>query len=763
MALSLREPHSRPKTVPPTRRSPAPKRRPFRDNTKLLLAGIAVLIAALASLLALASRSAAFAPDFLTEVVLYALSATNLTILVALVFVLARNIVKLLVEKRNALPFAHFRAKLVALMLGMTLIPAVLVLIAGSGVIRNSIDRWFNAPMDDVLSSANAIAADYYQERQRLVAAEAERLARTLSAIDLSSSAAQNVRDIVAPDVLQQRVSLVEVFSVERTGDRRAPILIPVADVGSAALPRVSGATQGDSLVARVASGQASTPVVERLADGGDLIRSAVAVRATPGGQPQGVVVAGDYVTTQFAARSRRMTEAYEDYQQLRVLRQPLAGVYLSFFLMLTLMILVGATWMGLYLTKRIIRPVQMLAAAANEIGAGHLDHRVEAETRDEFGSLIEAFNRMASDLSASRRRLERSAIELEHKHHDVEGRRQYVETVLERIATGVISVDTAGRIRTVNPAAARLLGLDTPVSGLPAASVFGSPDLKPLAMVIDDAARVRDDAPPREVLIVRNGREMHLTVMTTQLRRADGVSDGVVLVLEDDTPRVRAQKAAAWQDVARRLAHEIKNPLTPIQLSAERLRKHFGGAPSPTRELVEECTSTIVVEVESLIGLVNEFKDFARMPAPRVELTDLHALLTDVLNIYRGTTGEIELRPRFADALPSVFVDRAKIHQVIRNLVNNSLEAMGGRGHIDIETEHRAAENRVRIVVADDGPGIPAADRGKLFLSHYSTKQRGSGVGLAIVRRIVDEHGGRIEVTDNSPRGTRFALELPC
>jgi two-component system nitrogen regulation sensor histidine kinase NtrY len=228
-------------------------------------------------------------------------------------------------------------------------------------------------------------------------------------------------------------------------------------------------------------------------------------------------------------------------------------------------------------------------------------------------------------------------------------------------------------------------------------------------------------------------------------------------------SPLVRAQKAAAWREVARRLAHEIKNPLTPIQLCAERLRRHFTHAPEPTRALVDECTTTIVGEVESLKGLVNEFKDFARMPAPRVELTDLHALLTDVLSIYRGTTGEVELRATFAPSLPSVFVDPAKIHQVIRNLVNNSLEAMGGQGHIDVETQHLAAENRVRIVVADDGPGIPPGARDKLFLSHYSTKQRGSGVGLAIVRRIVDEHGGRIVVTDNSPRGTRFAIELPC
>jgi len=243
-------------------------------------------------------------------------------------------------------------------------------------------------------------------------------------------------------------------------------------------------------------------------------------------------------------------------------------------------MILVAATWMGLYLAKRITRPVQMLAAAANEIGAGHLDHRVEPETRDEFGSLIEAFNRMAADLSASRRRLERSSIELEHKHRDVEARRRYVETILERIATGVVSVDTSGRIRTLNSAAARLLGLEATVSGLPVSAVFGSAALKPLAILIEEAARSREEALPQEVAITREGRELHLAVMTTPLRREDGVSDGIVLVFDDVTPLIRAQKVAAWREVARRLAHEIKNPLTPIQLCAERLRRHFAAAP---------------------------------------------------------------------------------------------------------------------------------------------------------------------------------------
>ena len=765
MALTLREvPASQPPVAPPPQRSSTPgPNRPFRDNTRLLLIGIAILLIALASLLFLASRSATLAPDFLTEVVLYALSATNLTILVALVFVLARNIVKLLVEKRRELPFAHFRAKLVGVLLGMTLIPAVLVLLVGSGLIRTSVDRWFNAPVDDVLSSANAIAGDYYQERQRLVSAEAERLASALGELDLSSATAEAVREIVEPVVSPQRLGLVEVYRVEYLSGIAEPLLVPIIDVGIATLPRTTANDSGGQLASRTAQGTPSAPMVQSLSDGGDLIRGAAAVRRSPGESPQGVVVATEYVTGQFAARARRMTQAYEDYQQLRVLRQPLAGVYLAFFLTLTLMILVGATWMGLYLAKRITRPVQLLAAAAKEIGAGHLDHRVEPETRDEFGALIDAFNRMASDLSASRRRLERSSVELERKHQDVETRRRYVETILERIAAGVISVDTAGHIRTMNSAASRLLGLDVRAAGMPVRSVFGSPDLQPLAVLVNEAADSRSDALPQEVTIARDGRELHLAVMTTSLRREDGVSDGLVLVFDDVTPLIRAQKVAAWREVARRLAHEIKNPLTPIQLCAERLRRHFSSAPPQTRELVDECTATIVGEVESLKGLVDEFSQFARMPAPRAQPTDLRGLLTDVLALYQGIFQTVDIQLRCPDGLPRISVDSEQIRRVLINLIDNAIEAMDQQGSIEIGAEHAVAEHLVRITVADNGPGIPLAEREKLFLPYYSTKRRGSGLGLAIVRRIVAEHGGSIEVTDNAPHGTRFVIELPC
>src|SRR5262245_15024771 len=753
-----------PRPAPPSRPSSVPSgRRPYKDNTRLLLLGILVLVAALVGLLTLANRSATLAPDFLTEFVLYALSATNLTMLVVLAFVLARNIVKLIVERRRALPFARFRAKLVAVLLGMTLIPAVLVLMVGSELIRTSVDRWFNAPMDEVLSTANAIAGDYYQERQHLVSTQARQLADALTTVDLGAANLQAVRELVAPTVLQERARLVEVYRVTPGRGGSQPTVVPVMEVAAPSFSVDHSRASADRLAERIAAGTGDSRVIERVAGGAELVRAAVPIRSSPKDAARGVVIASDSLSGQFAARARQMTNAYEDYQQLRVLKQPLAGVYLSFFLTLTLMILVGATWMGLYLAKRITRPVQLLATAAREIGAGHLDHRVVSETTDEFGSLIDAFNSMAGELAASRRRLERSAVDLERKHHDVEGRRRYIETILERIATGVLSVDAAGRVGTVNSAAARMLGIDPAASGLPMQVVLGRPELKPLAIVLDEASRGRGEIRPQELALARDGREMHLAVMTTPLQREDGASEGMVVGFDDVTPLIRAQKVAAWREVARRLAHEIKNPLTPIQLCAERLRRHFGGAPEQTRQLVDECTTTIVGEVESLKGLVDEFSQFARMPAPRAVTTDLQTLLNDALALYDGIFTDVEIRRHFEPQLPKVTVDPEQIRRVVINLVDNAVEAMEQRGTIDIETQHDQSNNLVRVVVADDGPGIPPAEREKLFLPYYSTKRRGSGLGLAIVRRIGAGHGGSIDVSDNTPRGTRFAIELPA
>ena len=744
--------------------APSAARRPFRDNPRLILAGIAVLVAALGGILYVAQRTSRLAPDFQTDVVLYALSATNLMMLLALVFVLARNVIKLLVERRRAIPFVRFRAKLVFVLLGMTLIPAVLVLFVGSNVVLAAVDQWFNEPVDEVLSSANQLAADYYEDRKQTVAEHAGRLAGVIAPADLSTSDVRAVRAQLTRDINERRVEIVQVYrAIPRPAGEFE--VVPVVDVAAPSLPQIrpSERASADLLASRVANGTDQQGwMLETLSGGGDLMRAASVIRAVDR-SVAGVVVASDYLSGDLAERSRRMTRAYEDYTQLRVLRQPLAGVYLSFFLMVTLLILVSSTWMGFYLAKRITRPVQMLSIAAREIAQGRYDQRIEHEATDEFGSMIEAFNAMATELASSRRRLERAAIDLERKNLEIDGRRRYIETILERVATGVVSIDLAGRIGTINPAAMRLLSIDTAVVGQAAVDVFGRPDLQPVNSVLDQAARAKADAFSQEVEIVRAGRELHVAVVITRLTGASGDDEGTVMVLEDVTPLIRTQKVLVWKEVARRLAHEIKNPLTPIQLSAERLRRKLSGIEQPLAELVQECTTTIIGEVESLKNLVDDFSQFARMPAPRPVPSDLNQLVVDALSLRDGLFTELRFERRFATTLPPVRIDPEQMRRVIVNLIDNAIEVIDRKGTIVIETAHDPANSVVRVVVADDGPGIAPEEREKLFLPYYSTKGRGSGLGLAIVRRIVAEHGGTIELTSNVPQGSRFTIELPA
>ena len=317
--------------------------------------------------------------------------------------------------------------------------------------------------------------------------------------------------------------------------------------------------------------------------------------------------------------------------------------------------------------------------------------------------------------------------------------------------------------VRQVLDLVLRLLGLGTSVVGQAAAVVFNEPDLQPLAVFAQPRGIDAKDPPAQELSLTRDGREVALAVASTRLHSDDGGSDGRVLVVDDITPLIRAQKVAAWREVARRLAHEIKNPLTPIQLCAQRLQRQFSTAPGHVKALVDECTTTIVGEVESLKSLVDEFSQFARMPAPRRESTDVHELLRRVLVLYDGLFEHVRLETLFAVDLPRVRLDPDQIRRVIINLVDNAIEAINQQGQVVVETQHDPGTSLVRIVLADDGPGIAPADREKLFMPYYSTKKRGSGLGLAIVRRVVAEHDGTIEVGENQPRGTRFTIELPC
>lgn len=756
-----------------TRPEPA-QRGPRRllDRPGVLSVAALVLVALLGALFWLTSRSRDIAPQLLTDVLLHALVAVDLLLLAGLSFVLVRNVLKLWVEQRHAAPFARFRAKLVAALLAMTIVPAVLVLLSGGQIIRDSAARWFSEPVDEVLGAAQEIARVYYREGQETSALHARRIARLLPADAVASGDAGAVTAVVQAEPRAMRNGLIEVYRATANADGNSDLEF-VAGVGSANLPKGQVPPSADRIAARAVAAGGEQEQQDDLPGGGVLLRTAVPIQQ-PDQSVAGAIVVSHYLPGDVQALALQATAAYESYQGLRMLEAPIQGIYQSVFLAISLLILISATWLGLYLAKRITRPVQMLAEGARAIGEGQFDLHLEAETGDELGSLVESFNMMASQLRSSRERLEASRSALEQKNLEVEARRRYIETILERVATGVISLDADGRISTVNGAAERLLSLGAGAQGQAIADVFERDDLRPLLPLAHAAGR-QGTTRIEDVTLARDDREVNMAVAATTLVGQQGEREGTVLVLDDVTLLLRAQRAAAWRDVARKLAHEIRNPLTPIQLSAERLRRHLAGAPPPLQALVIECTDAIIVEVEALKGLVDEFAQYARLRAPRLQAADLNGLVEQTLRLYAGVLqpGGARLGRELTLPLPAVLLDAEQMRQVIINLIDNALEVLGGPSaparpdgsapSIIVRTGRGASEARVRLSVSDNGPGVPDADRSKLFMPFYSTKGRGSGVGLEIVRRIVTEHGGTIDVTPASPSGTTFTIELPC
>jgi len=746
-------------------------RRRTLDNPRLLAVAFLLLLAVLAALLWLSSQTSEIPLRVLNDVVFYALLAVDLALLAALGFVLVRSLVKLWVEQRRAAPFARFRAKLVAALLAMAIVPAVLVLVSGSEIIRNSFSRWFSEPVEELLGTSQDIARRYYQDRLESTGWRAARLTRSLDPVALVNGDVATLDPVFKAELVQVRSGAIDVYRAVPVAGGPADVQWLVGGESTVMRDRVRAST--DLLAARAIGSRRAETGQEELESGGLLVRTAAPVTDTDG-NVTGPVVVSEVLDATLKTEARRATIAYEEYKQLEALRGPIQGVYLSIFLAVTLLILVSATWIGLYFAKRITRPVERLAEGARAIGAGKLDFRLEPETSDELGHLVEAFNMMAAEVRTSQEKLEQSHEILEKAHTEVDARRRYIETILERVATGVISLDAAERISTVNGAAERLLGLDHTSIGRPVAEVLEREDLRPLLPVLDSMRRQTPGALVQEVTLARDGRETHLAAAGTQLIGDAGRTEGAVLVLDDVTPLIRAQRVAAWRDVARRLAHEIKNPLTPIQLSAERLRKHFSAAAPASWHLVDECTGAIITEVEALKGLVDEFAQFARLRGPRMAPADINQLIETTLRLYNAVLqhGTLHLEHQLAPGLPQVRLDPEQIRQVIINLVDNAMEALGGPSApatstgamplIVVATASRGDAGTIQLTVTDNGPGVSAEDRDKLFMPYYSTKGRGSGLGLAIVRRIVVEHGGTIEVSDAQPRGTTFTIELP-
>jgi two-component system nitrogen regulation sensor histidine kinase NtrY len=725
----------------------------FKDNIRLLVLAVALLAMVPIVSTYLIGKSESFTPDFLARVFLYGFTLVNLTMLLVLLFVLARNLIKLFMERRRAVLGAKFKTKLVVIFISFALFPSALIVVVGSRLISAAVERWFSHPVESVLLGSQEVVEAYYREKQDAATFYARRLSNEVSEARLLSS--PRLRDLfqrMEIRLTQYRLDMVNIFSSEGV------LLVTKVQPG---LPLQEYNPDSSSRLAEIGLRGEETVYQEPLGDG-SLVRYVSPIYRQGTQEVEGAVVVSKFIPKSLASTVSLVNDQVNVYRQAEAQKEPIQDLYLSFFVMVSLLILFSSTWIGLYLAKRITVPVRQLAEATERVIAGDLDHPITGVAVDELGLLMESFNKMTAQLKVSQSRIERTRENLESKNKELERRRRYMETVLENITTGIVSLDRNGTFTTLNPAALRMLELDETVVGHHYQEAFREEHMTELRQLLDTMGPDGQHPVEQEVNVQVGGRELHLSVYLTSLTGASGETAGVLVVLDDLTQLLRAQKVAAWREVARRLAHEIKNPLTPIQLSAQRIRKHFRERTPELPRIVEECSGTIVEEVDSLKNLVDEFSQFARMPSISSAPRQLNPLLQAALELYDGLFGELTLEKQFAPNLPDVRLDPELIRRVFINIIDNAIEATRGRGRVSVVTAYDDQTQMARIEVADDGPGVPAEERDKLFMPYYSTKRRGSGLGLAIVNRIIAEHRGHIRVEDNLPRGTRFVIELP-
>jgi two-component system nitrogen regulation sensor histidine kinase NtrY len=502
----------------------------------------------------------------------------------------------------------------------------------------------------------------------------------------------------------------------------------------------------------------------------GDVIRSAVPIPSSfKTGEPVGVVVVNHLVPASLAREVGEIRATLADYRTLQPSAGTIGRLYQLELLLFSLVILLFAIWWGFRMAKGVTGPIRALAEGTAEVARGNLDVVVESHATDEVGFLVDSFNQMTHDLREAH-------AHLEHSNAELDQRRRYMEIVLRNVGAGVVSLDAEGRISTVNPSAGRLLAIPPGVAavGKKLEEVLSQPDA--LEVVRELTSRLRAgvrESIRRQVQVTVGEEVLTLLVTVTLLQDDDGRPLGTVVVFDDYSQVVRAQRMAAWREVARRIAHEIKNPLTPIHLSAQRIRRRFRGrlaAGTEDAKVFDECVDTIASQVEGLKHLVNEFSNFARLPSARLVPEDLNRLVGEAVASYAGTEG-VRLETDLDPELPEVEVDREQLRRVLTNLLDNAVAAVRERnlreasreiGHVELRTAYHAPLQTARIEVIDDGCGIKPEDRPRIFDPYFSTKSQGTGLGLAIVSRIVAEHRGYVRVHANRPRGTRFVVELP-
>ncbi len=682
------------------------------------------------------------------NVLMYVLINFNIILLLLIVFLVLRNLVQLIFDRKRKVLGTKLRTKLVISFMSMSLIPTGILFFMALQFVSTSMDYWFNSNVEQALQESVQIGRNVYNEKK----ADAIRLGQTIGKQLESKRYYQittNSLDLFLDDIVDSRgLGVLELIDQGR--DVRVQVFSEELDP-DIPLPKIPA-----SFIRKGFEGEENLIEIQSYA-GGELVRNVSLVNIGKGENAAHVLVTSLFIPQAKLQQLHKISSGLEGYRQLMLLQQPIKTSLLVILLIVTLLIIFSAIWFGFYMASGLTNPIGKLAEATERVAEGDLNFVIELESGDEMGTLVKSFNKMTRDLSAGKRSLERFNFELEN-------RRRYTETILQNVPAGVISLDGAGRITSVNAFAKNLLHMDSDgYLGHAYQDVLVPQHSAILDQFFEQLEMSGQSTLERSLQLSIGDETFSLRVNVTKLFDENETYIGVILVFDNLTELEKAQRMAAWREVARRIAHEVKNPLTPISLSAQRLRRRYMDKLGDDTEVFDLCTKTIVSQVDALKHLVSEFSNFARMPAVVKKEGDLVKMVQETVALYEEAHPTIYFGFEFTEGIPRFSFDETQMNRVLINLLDNAVAVVPAEGgKIVISLTINEHENRLFLQVADNGPGVKDGDKLHLFEPYYTTKKTGTGLGLSIVTTIVADHGGYIRIKDNKSTGARFIVELP-
>ncbi|SHO51077.1 sensor histidine kinase [Desulfopila aestuarii] len=690
------------------------------------------------------------------NILIFGLINLNVLLVLFVLFLVLRSLAELLFERRIDRPGSRLKTKLIASFLSLTLIPTILLFFVALQFVSTSMDYWFNTSIEDSLQEslelAQSILHDATDQAHLMNAGIAEKLVH----YDIDQSSTEDIRQLLTKIARESIVNrLYAITLIPAKSDLQISVLGP--DNQNLILPRIPI----DTLIK--ATSQQGSETITQSTNQGDLIRSVSEIVMGNGKETKAILATSLLVKDEQLQRMEFISRGIEGYRQLKHFKDPFKFWIFIILLIVTLLIIFAAIWFGLYISRGITDPLGRLVSATQRVAEGDLEFEMESDANDEIGFLFNSFNQMTQNLNTSNKQLAETHTALQQSSQQSEQRRRYTEIILQNVSAGVISLDDQHRITTINRFAETLLNIDKSLFiGKSFMEVLNQSQQAIIQNFIDELNSTGKTSVEQHLKLNVMGRNFSLLVHFNRLEDEEGTSLGHVLVFDNLTKLEKMQRMAAWREVAKRIAHEIKNPLTPIQLSAQRLRRRYPDILAEEDRVFDECTSTIIGQVDELKRLVSEFSQFARMPQVQKGPANLVSLARDTLILYREAHKNIAFSLRETSPVPIFHFDAEQIKRCLINLLDNAVAVLPDGGTIDIELSPDEPSGSIFIKVADNGPGITKENKLKLFEPYFSTKKSGTGLGLAIVSTIISDHSGYIRVQDNKPRGSVFIIELP-